>query len=239
MKISEIEAVPAIQEAARVLQKLGDRGLVEPEIASGWTRGYLIDNPAPTDIDVAYVGSVPYEEAQQHLKDVLDELNIDPSIWDIDGIWNAELAYGVKSTMQNYLLYYVDSIDSVYLAADGKLHDPTDNGFADAEAKILRLNDYDSIEGCKPTAKEEVYICLEGCRRIAKFGWSPTPESKERIVQGISQWNELSADDKQYYYQKKILGKYALGERSLAKEIYDQYGWGFAFEGTDLGSANR
>jgi tRNA nucleotidyltransferase/poly(A) polymerase len=49
----------------------------------------------------------------------------------------------VKHTVDNFLLYYLNSIDSVYLTGDGKLHDPTGFGFEDAQTKTLRINDYD------------------------------------------------------------------------------------------------
>lgn len=229
MKITAIESRPEVQQAARVLQELKKRGLIEPAIASGWTRGYLTDFP-PSDIDIAYVGPVPYLEAQQHLREVLDELQITSGDWDIEGIWNAQIAYGVKHTVDNYLLYYVDSIDTVYLAPDGKLYDPTGHGFADARAKILRLNMYDKMDGNTPSPKEEVYICLEGCRRIAKFGWSPTAESIDRITCGVEQWNLLSEAEQERHIKKKIIGKYATAEFPWAKKIYDHYGWGFVFD---------
>jgi len=233
MKIAAIETLPVVQQAAQVLGQLEKCGLVEPAIASGWIRGYLT-RTTPSDIDIAYVGPVAPEDAQQYLRDTLTNLGIDPSPWDIAGIWNAELAYGVKHTAENYLLYYINSIDTVYLAADGKLHDPTGHGFADAEHKILRLNTHNTTAGRMPTAKEETYVCLEGCRRIAKFGWAPTPYSADRIRQGVGQWQELSPTEQHYFIHKKITGKYNPNERLAVRPTYDSYGWGFVFDLADL-----
>ncbi|HSX30833.1 MAG TPA: hypothetical protein VLE99_02860 [Candidatus Saccharimonadales bacterium] len=229
MNVADIEALPVVRQASQVLHRLQEYGLGEPAIAGGWTRGFLTDI-TPSDIDVAYVGPVLPEAAQAYLCQTLDELSVDTAPWDIKGIWNASLAYGVTHTVQNYLLYYINSIDSVYLRADGRLHDPTGHGFTDAATKTLRLNTYDSTDGRTPTAKEEVYICLEGCRRIARFGWTPTPESRDRICTGTARWHELTPTDQLYYLRKKILGKYALGERAEAQGIYGTYGWSFVFD---------
>jgi hypothetical protein len=228
MRVTEIEALPAVQEATAVLIGLEARGLVEPAIASGWTRAMLTDTSS-SDIDVAYVGDVHYEEAQQHLRDVLAELAVDAEPWDIEGIWNAQMSYGVEHTVDNYLLYYVDSIDAVYLAADGRLHDPTGHGFSDAEARILRMNEYDRKDGRKPTPSEEVNVCLEGCRRIAALGWQPTDASRTRIVEGVKKWDELE-DDEKAYFVRKLTSKFKQPQRLAAKENYDKYGWGFMFD---------
>ena len=228
MRVAEIEALPIVKEATAVLKGLEVRGLIEPAIASGWTRGLLTDS-AITDTDVAYVGEVHYNEAQEHLRAVLAELGLDPKPWDIKGIWNAQMSYGVEHTVDNYLLYYVDSIDSVYLAADGKLHDPTGYGFSDAEAGILRINEYDRQNGRKTTAYEEVNVCLEGCRRIARLGWKPTLESRQRINEGVAQWDKLS-DEKKAYFFRKLASKYKPEERADAQIIYCKFGWGFIFD---------
>ena len=230
MRVSDIETLPEVREAANVLAELEKCGLVEPAIASGWTRGFLTD-VSPSDIDVAYVGPVPHEQAREHLRRILSEHPTDlPNWdWDVDGIWNAETAYKVMHTCQNYLLYYINSIDSIYLAADGRLHDPTGYGFADAPDKTLRINMYDRT-GRKPSPKEEVYICLEGCRRIAKFGWQPTAASATRITEGVRQWEHLTNAEQAYYRTKKIMGKYTPAERAEARLVYSRYGWAFVFD---------
>lgn len=228
MRVAEIESLPAVHEAATVLQKLEERGLVEPAIASGWTRA-MLTNSTTSDIDVSYVGNVHYEQAQQYLRDVLAELNINSDPWDINGIWNAQMSYGVEHTVDNYLLYYVNSIDSIYLASDGKLHDPTGMGFSDAQARILRINEYDRMNGRQPTSYEEVNVCLEACRRIALLGWNPTPESIERITEGVANWDNLSNEERAYF-TRKLAGKYTPEKRSPAEQIYQKYGWGFIFQ---------
>lgn len=223
----EIEQLPEVIEATSVLMSLEGKGLVEPAIASGWTRARLTDSTS-NDIDVSYVGSIHYEEAQQLLRESLDELCYDPAPWDIDGIWNAQLAYGVEHTVENFLIYYVDSIDSVYLATDGRLHDPTGFGFQDAEARLLRINDYDRKHGLQQIAREEVNICLEGCRRISQLRWTPTDESTERIIEGIANWEMLTDDEKAYFY-RKLASKFKEDERQDAQTSYATYGWGFIF----------
>lgn len=228
MKVAEIEALPIVQEAAAVLRMLEGRGLVEPAIASGWTRAMLTDSTT-SDIDVAYVGDVHYEQAQEYLRAVLAEMNVDASMWDIKGIWNAQMSYGVRSNVDNYLLYYVDSIDSIYLASDGKLHDPTGFGFQDAEAKVLRLNEYDRMDGRVPTPYADVNVCLEGCRRVAQLGWSATAESQQRMREGVAQWGRLSDEEKAYFIRKKA-SKFVPEKRSEAQAIYSQFGWGFIFD---------
>lgn len=228
MKVSEIEALPQVRQAAKVLEGLEGRGLIEPAIASGWTRA-MLTNTTSSDIDVAYVGPVHYEEAQEHLLAVLAELNTDPEPWDTDGIWNAQMSYGVEHTVDNYLLYYVDSIDSVYLTSEGKLYDPTGFGFQDAEQGILRINEYDRQNGRRPTPSEEVNVCLEACRRIARLGWKATNESRTRIHEGVAQWEELGADERAYF-MRKIAKKYNPDERKEAQISYKGLGWGFIFD---------
>lgn len=231
MRVTEIEALLIVREATAVLNGLEERGLIEPAIASGWTRALLTDSNF-SDIDVAYVGRVHYKEAQEHLRTVLAELGIDHEPWDIEGIWNAQMSYGVEHTIDNYLLYYVDSIDSVYLATDGKLHDPTGYGFSDAEARILRINGYDRLNGRKPTPSEEVNVCLEGCRRVTRLGWKATPESRQRINEGVAEWGKLSDEEKSYFF-RKLASKYKPEERTEAQIVYRKFGWGFIFDYLD------
>jgi hypothetical protein len=232
MLVSEIEKQPEVVEAALILAELEANGLVEPAIASGWTRSLLTDTTTP-DIDVSYVGSVHFESAQTILENALKRIRpSNYSMWDVKGIWNAESAYGVTHTVDNLLLYYVDSIDSVYLAADGKLHDPTGQGFDDAKAKTLRINMYD-IERGGVTDSEEINVCLEACRRIVKLGWNPTYESSQRIKSGVVRWSDLSEDKKQYF-TGKLAKKYLRDEVMTAQDIYEGFGWGFIFEEADF-----
>ena len=221
------EALPEVKQAAEVLRRLEEQGLAEAAIAGGWTRSLVI-NSTTHDIDVSYVGPIHYEEAQSILTTVLNELQIDDSKWDIEGIWNAELAYGVKSIVENFLLRYLNSIDSIYLASDGKLHDPTRHGFEDAATKTLRINEYD-LQGRTPGANDKVYVCLENCRRIAKFQWHLTERSEKRIKDGVACWDSLSENEK-IYFLKRLDSKYEPKEIDEAKRVYSQYGWGFVFD---------
>ncbi len=227
--IKNIESKKEIVLAAKVLKELELKNLKQPYIASGFIRGFLTKT-LPSDIDIAYVGKVHFKDAQSLLSQVLNELKIKTNNWDVKGIWNAQIDNPqVNSTEKNYLLFYVDSIDSVYLASDGKLHDPTGFGFKDSLNKTLRMNNF-LKNGFNYKVKEIVYFCLEGCRRIAKFGWKPTTRSIDLIKYGLPLWQKLRDEEKEYFYKKKILSKYKSEEFSKAKEIYDKYGWGFIFD---------
>ena len=228
MIISAIEDLPKVKEAAAVLRILEENGLGEPVIAAGWTRS-LVCGGTTVDIDVSYVGEVHFERAQDVLTRALEVVN--PSskdMWDVKGIWNAQMAYGVVRTVDNLLLHYLNSIDSIYLAADGKLHDPTGFGFQDAGTKTLRINDYDLV-GRTPTASEHVNVCIENCRRLAKFGWRPTERAVERIKQGVVYWDQLSEKEVAYFIGK-LKTKYDEQQRLQARLVYDEYGWGFIFD---------
>lgn len=228
MKVAEVESLQAVKDAAKVLRALESHGIKEAAIAAGWTRSLLTDGTT-SDIDVSYVGDIHYEQAQEILAQTLDEVSpANREMWDVKGIWNAQIAYGVKHTVDNFLLYYLNSIDSVYLASDGKLHDPTGFGFDDAQTKTLRINDYD-LDGRSTTPSEEVNVCLENCRRLAKFGWVPTKRTIERLRAGAPRWNELNGDEVAYFV-KKLGTKYSVSERENAKKIYNKYGWGFVFD---------
>jgi hypothetical protein len=79
------------------------------------------------------------------------------------------------------------------------------------------------------TSSEEVNVCLENCRRLAKFGWTPTERTVERITNSTPRWHELTNDEKNYFIAK-LRTKYSDNERFGAKAIYDLYGWGFVFD---------
>lgn len=228
MQVKEIEQLPEVIEAVMVLHYLENHGIKEAAIASGWTRS-LLGAGTTSDIDVSYVGDMHYEDAQAILRNALDEINpSNKATWDVKGIWNAQMAYGVERVVDNFLLYYLNSIDSVYLASDGTLHDPTGFGFDDARTKTLRINDYD-IAGRATTPSEEVNVCLESCRRLAKFSWSPTDRTVERLHQGTVRWPELTSEEI-HYFVNKLATKYKASERKAAQRVYAMYGWGFIFD---------
>lgn len=228
MTIREIENLPEVKQAVKVLQVLESEGMNESAIAAGWTRS-LITGCSTNDIDVSYVGNIPYEQAQVILENALERVNpVNKSMWDVKGVWNAQSAYGVEHIVDNFLLYYLNSIDSVYLASDGRLHDPTGYGFEDAETKTLRINDYDLIDRTT-TPSEEVNVCLENCRRLAKFDWTPTERTVERITNSMNSWDQLN-DSERRYFINKLETKYTDSERTSAKIVYAKYGWGFIFD---------
>jgi hypothetical protein len=227
MQKEDIESLPEVVQAARVLKKLEGHGLEQVVIASGWTRSLLL-NLIPNDIDLSYVGPVHYDKAQQYLAEILSEEGIDSALWDTTGIWNAQIANPAITAIEQHLLRdYVCSIDSVYLASDGRLHDTTGFGFTDALSRTLRLNDLETGDPRSPKAK--VYIYLEGCRRIAKFGWKPTPETVDAISQGTHEWSNLSKEAVLYLIDR-LKKKYQPEERAIAQKVYAEYGWGFVFD---------
>jgi hypothetical protein len=223
-----MEGNPEIVNAARVLAKLEAYGLKEPGIASGFVRSWIA-NTAKSDIDVAYVGDVPYHDAQQYLSAVLRELRLDKTRWDIKGIWNIQHQYPqITRTELNFKYLYVCSIDSVYLASDGRLHDTMGTGIEDARKRVLRMNDFRSFDFPYPD-DEIVYLCIEGCRRIAKFGWTPTKRSVDLIASGREFWDRLPRKQQSDLLRKRIIAKYRPGQYAAAQQLYDRYGWGFLF----------
>ena len=227
--INSVEKLQEVEEVTQVLKLLEQAGLKQASVASGWTRGFIAE-AKPSDIDIAYVGDVHYEKAQIILKDIIRSLGYENKNWDVDGIWNVSMAYkDVDTVEKNYLIYYVDSIDTVYLRADGKLIDPTGYGFKDALNKILRMNDF-TKNGYNYPNKDIVYLCLEGCRRIAKFGWRQSSESISLIKSGVPLWNTLSSIEKGYFLTKKLKAKYNPAEYGSAQKIYSQFGWEFVFD---------
>lgn len=108
MRIRQIEERLEVRASARVPLELEARGINEASIAGGWTR-VLITDGTTKDIDVSYVGDVHYEDAQKIIAQVLEEVNPpNRDMWDIKGIWNAEIAHGVKSVTDQFLLHYLN-----------------------------------------------------------------------------------------------------------------------------------
>jgi len=228
--IQDIEKLEDIKNVSKVLEELENKGLSQASIASGYIRGYLT-NTTPSDIDILYFSKTHFLRAREILKDAIKKYNLEYLNWDIEGIWSVQIAAPyINSVQENLLLYYVNSIDTVYLVSDGKLHDPTGYGFEDSLAKTLRMNDFRTNGYKFYKDLDIVYLCLEGCRRIAKYGWHPTKESEDIIRFGLSLWKNLSLKDKDYIYTKRIQKKYLKTEIPIAKRIYDQYGWGFIFD---------
>lgn len=225
--VRQIENQPEVKQATVVLKRLEDQGLEIPSIASGWIRGWLT-NIQPSDVDVQYAGKIPREEASKILLRTLTNLGMDPSNWDIEGIWNTEIWRGLIPR-DYYLAFFVNSIDSVYLASDGKLHDSTGFGFEDAKNKILRMNDFIK-RNYNHTDLDIVYVCLRGCERMAKHGWRPTQRSVTLLSSGVERWEKLDSDQQKYLLQHYILDKHKPENFNNAKRIYEKYGWGFVFD---------
>lgn len=227
--LNQVESKPEVKEVSRILQILGEKGIGDPVVAGGWIRHRLTGDRS-SKIDLAYVGNKHFIHAQHILKDTLVSLNQDSEQWNIEGMWNVQLEYPeITNSKRNIQLFYVNSIDSVYLAIDGKLHDSTGHGFKDAQNRILRMNDYPNM-GFRYSNFKVAYLCLEGCRRIAQFGWTPTTESIDLIRFGIENWNRISSYERYYFIKNKLYGKYTTEELEKVKPIYDKYGWGFVID---------
>lgn len=223
----EIESHPDIKSVVTVLRALETKGLENPTVASGFIRGFLVDTP-PTDIDIKYTGTIKRAEAPQILRQTLTELLVDPSNYDIEGIWNFEEQLGITDTDAYLMFTYVTSIDSVYLAVDGGLHDPTGFGFEDAQTRRLRMNDFTKKQ-FKPYTDEEIcYLCLRGCERIARNGWLPDEHSIELITGHTAKWDNLPPDRQTFLAHDYIYSKFTTSQLSQARIIYQSFGWGKA-----------
>lgn len=226
--ITKIQNEPEVILVSQILKELEALGVEQACVASGWIRGWLTDSPR-SDIDIAYIGKVHFSEAQSHLQKLVEKYNAEHLDWDLKGIWNAQIeSPQIKSTQHNYLVNYVCSIDSVYLASDGMLHDPTGYGVEDALNGVLRMNDYEEID-YKYKDRTIVYLALEGCRRIAKFNWKPTERTIELIKNASDKWLNLNKKEKEYFY-KRISKKFPSSQWERVRPAYDEFGWGFIFD---------
>ena len=107
---------------------------------------------------------------------------------------------------------------------------PTGFGFQDATTRTLRMNMYDIADGRTPTASEHVNVCLEHCRRMAKFDWQPTAESAARIAAGVQYWPQLPVTEVAYFTRKLAIKypllnthKRAQDTRSLAGILFSTF----------------
>lgn len=216
--------MPSVRQATEVLGRLEDTGLTEPVINSSFVRGVLVDLPTH-DVDVAYVGSVDFTRARVSLTNVLANLGLEATAWDMC-IWNAQLAHGVTSSEQYCLEHGITSVDSVYLASDGRLHDPTGHGFEDAKEGVLRFNE--QVYAVQLSPAELVRACLEGCRRIIQYNWSPTPETRSKISEGVAFWDGLDQKSRDYL-QRRFQAKYRDVDRERVKQVHEALGWGGLF----------
>lgn len=228
MSVEEIESKPDVREVASVLQQLSLRGLEKPSVASGYVRGW-ITGTTPTDIDIQYAGKVPMKQAQRILIEVLDERGVDKTRYDLRGIWNVKEWRGVETPEQYYKLFFINSIDSVYLAADGKLHDTIGFGLSDAREGVLRMNDFTKAK-FPYTDEDIVYLCMRGCERVARYGWKPTKQSADLICGETARWGKLSSDRQEFLVRDYILAKFPKVRLSFAQDIYEKFGWGFVFD---------
>jgi hypothetical protein len=228
--VSSIEAKTEVKMATKVLIQLSKKGLNNPCIASGWIRGW-ITKTQPTDIDIQFSGPIPRIKAPKILEQTLTQLKLDKSNWDIKGIWNIQEWSGIENIEEYYRLFFVDSIDSIYLASDGKLHDPTGHGIADAANKILRMNDF--AKATFPYRDEDiVYLCLRGCEKVARNHWKPTPNSIKLIEKETYRWEKLSPERQKFLVTDYLIGKFKPEKLGKAKKIYSKFGWGFVFPKT-------
>lgn len=225
----EIEQKDYIKQAAGVLKFLESKGLEMCSIGAGFIRYFLTGDGDPNDIDVIYKGPVHFEDAQKYLSEALDKLKIDTEPWDINGIWNLQIRFpNFKTLEEEYPLAFFCTIEAVALKSDGLLHDFSGRGLSDSLTKTLHLInlcnkdlEYSNLRKCA--------YCLEGCRRIFKFGWKPTEETKDFLLNQVSFWDKLEDNQKSELIKKRIVNKFSVDQYEKAKKVYDMYGWGFIF----------
>src|SRR5262249_2335083 len=84
------------------------------------------------------------------------------------------------------------------------------------------------------TARRQVYMGLESCRRIFRHGLRPTEESEGLVRSSVSRWSELD-EDRVAYWIRRIRKKYLPNELSAARPAYERYGWGSFSTFCDVG----
>lgn len=213
---------------AAVLARLAAQGLRGPAVASGFTRGILL-SAAPTDIDIHYVGDVPTATAERWLAAARTELGLAGGEWDI---WNfQEHDPLITTTAYGYHAHFVSTIDCVYLAADGALHDLTGRGAADAQAHVLHFSHLD-VTDYPYTAGQLCYLYLEGCRRVFQYGLTPTAASAAALRANAGLWARCPAPD-QAYLHRRLRKKLHPAQRDAARAIYASFGWDAIFDEDD------
>ncbi len=236
----KIEQNKEIRKVVKVLAELESLGLKECSVASGFTRGFLL-NTKPSDIDIKYYSDVPYEKAKEILESIVNRDNLQYLNFDIEGIWNVKYEELKEFTPMNsvedkYLAHFVNSIDTIYLSFDGNLYDPTGFGFADALSKTLRMNDFIENKYNYPD-HEIVYLGIKGIRRIIKFDLKPTERSNYLISYSSKFWNKLNNSEKEYFYDRKIKKKYSVIDKNNTevRKTFEFYGYDFddLFKGID------
>ncbi len=216
---------PRLQRVARILARLRQRGLSDPAVASGFTRGILLDAP-PTDVDIHYVGAVPTAMAEIWLAEELRAAGIADGEWDI---WNfQEHDPRITTTAYGYQVHFVSTIDCVCLGADGMLRDVTGRGAADAQARRLHfchlaVTDYPYTEG------QLCYMYLEGCRRVFLYGLTATAESAAALRAHADLWARCPEPDRAYL-RERLRTKLTPVQREAARPCYAAFGWDGIFD---------
>jgi hypothetical protein len=222
--LTDLAARPDVIQIVEILHALEDRGLTTPAVASGFPRSLLLDAP-PSDVDIHYTGVVPTVQAEEWLHAELAARKVFSTDWDI---WNfTEHDARITTIEFGYLAHFVSTIDCVYIAADGQLHDLTGRGVADAEARLLEFT-HPYVQQYSWTPGQLCYLLLEGCRRIFLYGLTPTPEATRHLREGVVLWDAAIATDRTYLH-KRLYHKLDALQREAARPIYEQYGWGAVF----------
>ena len=226
--LHQIAQMPAMQQVAAILAGLRDRGLQEPAVASGFIRSHVMGVP-PTDVDIHYVGTVPTKTAEQWLAELLTAGNITNRSWDI---WNfTEHDPRITTTEFGYRAHFVSTIDCIYLAPDGALHDLTNRGVVDARTHTLEFCHL-GVTNYRFEIGQLCYIYLEGCRRMFLHDLHPTPTSALALRNSASLWQRCPAVDRAALH-KRLHEKLDAAQRAAAQPIYASYGWDaiFAMDG--------
>jgi hypothetical protein len=226
--LREVERDARLAPVAAVLARLAARGLREPAVASGFTRCIVLGAP-PTDIDIHYVGEVPTATAEGWLAEARVDLGLADGEWDI---WNfQEHDPLITTTAYGYHVHFVSTIDCIYLAADGALHDLTGRGVADARARRMHFSHLD-VTDYPYTAGQLCYLYLEGCRRIAQYGLTSTAASAAALRENADLWARCPAPD-QDYLRRRLRYKLTPDQRDAARTVYASFGWDAIFDEDD------
>ncbi len=220
----QMAQISAMARVAVVLTRLAARGLGDPAVASGFVRCHLLGVP-PTDIDIHYVGVVPTATAEGWLRDAIAETGGADGEWDI---WNfTEHDPRITTTAYGYRAHFVSTIDCVYLAVDGMLHDLTGRGVADADQRTLEFTHL-AVADYPYTPGQLCYLYLEGCRRMFLYGLSPTPASAQALHASAGLWRQAAPADRRYL-RDRVRHKLTPAQCRAALPLYARYGWDAVF----------
>jgi hypothetical protein len=223
--LADVALAAELQPIAAVLRALVARGLAQPAVASGFTRGIVLGAP-PTDIDIHYVGAIPTATAEQWLAEIRADLGLTDGEWDI---WNfQEHDPRITTTAYGYRVHFVSTIDCICLLPDGTLCDVTGRGVADARARRMHLTHL-AVTDYPYRIGQLCYLYLEGCRRMALYDLAPTEASAAALRADAHLWARCPEPDRGYLV-RRLRTKLTPAQRVAARPIYAAFGWDGIFD---------